>query len=72
MEPLPSQINRPGLAHLAFEVEDVSAARDAVIEAGGGDYGAVVTAGIPAVGRIEVAYVTDPEGNILELQRWLR
>jgi len=63
-------INRPGLAHIAFGVEDVAGARDAVLAAGGGEIGEVVSLDVPGVGRVEFVYLTDPEGNILELQRW--
>jgi predicted enzyme related to lactoylglutathione lyase len=63
-------INRPGLAHLAFEVEDVGAAREAVIAAGGACVGEMVTVEIPGAGRITFVYMTDPEGNIIELQKW--
>jgi predicted enzyme related to lactoylglutathione lyase len=63
-------INRPGLAHLAFEVDDVEAARDAVLAAGGGRVGDIVTAEISGAGRITFVYLTDPEGNIIELQKW--
>lgn len=62
-------INRPGLAHLAFEVEDVDAAREQVLAAGGYCVGELVTVDIPA-GTITFIYVTDPEGNIIELQKW--
>jgi len=62
--------NRPGLAHIAFSVDDVETVRQAVIAAGGGSVGETVTAEIPNAGRITFAYVTDPEGNIIELQRW--
>jgi catechol 2,3-dioxygenase-like lactoylglutathione lyase family enzyme len=63
-------INRPGLAHIAFVVDDVRAARDAVIAAGGQDWGKIVSVEIPGAGSITFVYVTDPEGNIIELQRW--
>ncbi len=63
-------VNRPGLAHLAFAVDDVATAREAVLAAGGREVGELVTADIPGRGSITFAYVTDPEGNILELQRW--
>jgi catechol 2,3-dioxygenase-like lactoylglutathione lyase family enzyme len=63
-------INRPGFAHLAFEVDDVGATRDAVIAAGGRYIGDQVTAEIPGAGTIMFSYVTDPEGNIIELQKW--
>lgn len=63
-------INRPGFAHIAFAVDDVHAARDAVIAAGGHDLGKMVTVDIPGAGQIMFVYVTDPEGNIIELQKW--
>lgn len=62
--------NRPGLGHIAFEVEDVAAARNAVLDAGGHELGQPVTACIPGAGTITFVYVTDPEGNIIELQHW--
>ncbi len=63
-------INRLGIAHIAFAVEDVETARQAVLEAGGGEVGEVVTLEVPGAGHVTFAYLTDPEGNILELQRW--
>jgi len=63
-------INRPGFAHLAFEVDDVEAARDEVLAAGGGCVGDLVTAEIAGAGTITFVYMTDPEGNIIELQNW--
>ena len=68
-QPSPA-INRPGFAHIAFAVDDVEAAEKAVLAAGGGRYGQRVSTEIPNVGRITVVYLTDPEGNIIELQRW--
>jgi predicted enzyme related to lactoylglutathione lyase len=63
-------VNRPGLAHIAFVVDDVAAAEQAVLDAGGGRYGQRVSVDIPNAGHITVVYMTDPEGNIIELQRW--
>jgi catechol 2,3-dioxygenase-like lactoylglutathione lyase family enzyme len=65
-EPLAS---RPGLGHIAFAVEDVEAVKDAVLGAGGGAVGEVVNVEIPGAGGIEFAYLTDPESNIIEIQR---
>jgi catechol 2,3-dioxygenase-like lactoylglutathione lyase family enzyme len=62
--------NRPGFGHLAFVVPDVGAARDAVLEEGGAAVGTVVTLTTSDGRRVTWAYVTDPEGNILELQSW--
>jgi hypothetical protein len=49
-------------------VDDVSAAREAVIAAGGGPVGEVVTLTNAAGAKLTWVYVTDPEGNVLELQ----
>lgn len=67
---VPAALNRPGFAHLAFEVPDVEAKRAEVLARGGRDVGEVVTLDIPGAGRLTLVYLTDPEGNILELQRW--
>jgi catechol 2,3-dioxygenase-like lactoylglutathione lyase family enzyme len=66
----PKAICRPGLAHLAFSVDDVPAAVTAVLAAGGSMVGEIVRRAIPGAGRITFVYVRDPEGNIVELQRW--
>ena len=62
--------NRLGFTHIAFAVDDVRAARDAVIASGGGTIGEIVSAEIPGAGKITFVYVTDPEGNLVELQKW--
>jgi predicted enzyme related to lactoylglutathione lyase len=62
--------NRPGFGHIAFAVDDVEAARDAVLGAGGGRLGDLVSVDIPGRGRLTEIYMTDPEGNIIELQKW--
>ncbi len=63
-------VDRPGFVHLAFAVDDVGAARDAVLAAGGGVVGEVVSLHVSGAGTVTFAYVTDPEENIIELQRW--
>jgi predicted enzyme related to lactoylglutathione lyase len=61
-------VNRPGFGHIAFAVNDVAAAQTEVIEAGGGIIGEIVTLQIATGAQITWCYVTDPEGNIIELQ----
>lgn len=61
-------VNRPGFGHIAFVVDDVAAARDAVLTAGGRPVGEVVTLTNALGKKLTWVYVTDPEGNILELQ----
>ncbi len=63
----PPAVNRPGLAHLAFEVASVDDARGEVLAAGGRPVGDVVTFTTPAGAPLTWCYVTDPEGNIIEL-----
>ena len=69
-ENFPKPLNRPGLAHLAFEVDDVDAKRAQIKQLGGDDYGELVTIDIPQAGRLTLLYMSDPEGNIVELQKW--
>ena len=60
--------NRVGFGHIAFAVDDVAAARDAVLAAGGAAVGTVEVVAIPGTGKITWTYTRDPEGNIIELQ----
>ena len=66
----PRLLNRPGFAHLAFEVDDVDAKRVQIKKLGGDDYGELVTIDIAGAGQLTLLYMTDPEGNIVELQKW--
>ena len=63
-------VNRPGFAHIAFAVDNVEVARQALIAAGGRTVGKLVSAEISGAGVVTFVYVTDPEGNIIELQHW--
>ncbi|MFI5316894.1 MAG: VOC family protein, partial [Myxococcota bacterium] len=56
-------VNRPGFAHIAFEVGDVAAARRDVVARGGASVGEVVSVAIATGARVTWCYVTDPEGN---------
>lgn len=62
--------NRPGFAHIAFSVDNVAAALEAVLSAGGRSLGQVVTIPVLGAGSVTFVYVTDPEGNMIELQCW--
>jgi predicted enzyme related to lactoylglutathione lyase len=61
-------VNRPGFGHIAFAVADVPAARAAVLAAGGRAVGDVVKLVNAAGKALTWCYVTDPEGNVIELQ----
>ncbi|MCP5184042.1 MAG: VOC family protein [Pseudomonadales bacterium] len=64
------QVNRPGFGHIAFDVASVGAARAEVLAAGGSAVGEIVTLTTTTGANVNWCYVTDPEGNILELQSW--
>jgi catechol 2,3-dioxygenase-like lactoylglutathione lyase family enzyme len=66
----PPSVMRRGLSHLAFVVPDIEAKRREVHVWGGKDYGQLVTLDIPGDGKLSVLYVCDPEGNVIELQKW--
>jgi predicted enzyme related to lactoylglutathione lyase len=63
-------VNRPGLAHIAFAVDSVEAAVREVLSAGGSAVGEVTVLTTPTGARVTACYVTDPEGNIVEVQSW--
>jgi predicted enzyme related to lactoylglutathione lyase len=63
-------VNRPGFGHIAFIVDDVNVARASVLGAGGTSVGDVVTLTTTTGAKVTWAYVTDPEGNVIELQSW--
>ena len=65
-----SMPNHTGYGHVAFSVEDVSSAVREVIDHGGTAVGQIATTSVAGVGDLEVIYVRDPEGNIIELQAW--
>ena len=62
--------NRQGLGHLAFAVDDVGEMLDRVVAKGGKALGKIVTATVTGAGNVTFVYATDPEGNIIELQKW--
>ena len=59
--------NNVGLGHLAFEVENISEILEKVLENGGKKIGELVQVNLNKL-ILTFIYVTDPEGNIIELQ----
>ena len=62
--------NDAGYGHVAFSVEDVSSAVREVVDHGGTVLGEIASTTVMGVLDLEVIYVRDPEGNIIELQAW--
>jgi predicted enzyme related to lactoylglutathione lyase len=67
---VPTAVNRPGFSHIAFAVPSVREAREEVIASGGRPVGDIVTLSTSAGARVTWCYVTDPEGNVIEVQSW--
>lgn len=65
-----SEVNGPGIAHIAFEVDDVEQTLAQVISAGGSCVGELITTVYPNNLEASFVYARDPEGNIIELQSW--
>jgi lactoylglutathione lyase len=63
-------VDAPGLRHLAFSARNVKAVLARVEKNGGSRVGEMVSACVEGVGTIEVVYARDPEGNVIEIQKW--
>ena len=63
-------INLEGFAHIAFAVENVEEKLNLLLKNGGSTVGELVDVEIEGVGRICFVYAKDPEGNIIEIQKW--
>ena len=66
---VPANVRRSGFGHIAFAVDDIEMVRQQVLAAGGSAVGEIVTTQAGAR-RVSWCYVTDPEGNGVELQTW--
>ena len=62
----PPAANRQGFAHIAFRVDDVVAIQQKAISSGGAKLGEISQKDFKS-GTLTFTYVTDPEGNIVEL-----
>jgi predicted enzyme related to lactoylglutathione lyase len=63
-------INKQGYTHLAFHVDDVEKVLTKLLEHGGKKYGELVKKEYDTIGTLTVIYAEDPEGNIIEIQKW--
>jgi len=70
-DPVAPSIQRPGYGHIAFSVPNVGEARAVVVAHGGSPIGEVVQLDLPNGNRVGWCYVSDSEGNGIELQTWL-
>ncbi len=63
-------VNAEGFGHIAFAVDDVEECLRRVLERGGSTVGEVVRGDVAGVGPIHMVYARDPEGNVVEIQKW--
>ncbi len=70
MENASGGLNKCGIAHLAFEVDDVEKTLQLLLQKGGSQIGKVVTTKYEDGREAVFVYATDCEGNIVELQSW--
>ena len=70
MEDSNNTINKCGIAHIAFEVDDVEKTLQLLLENGGNQVGDVVKTEYDDGRKAVFVYAADPEGNIVELQSW--
>ena len=63
-------INKCGIAHLAFEVDDVENTLQLLLQNGGKQMGELVKTEFANGKKAVFVYATDCEGNIIELQSW--
>jgi predicted enzyme related to lactoylglutathione lyase len=64
-------VNRPGFGHIAFQVDNVATARAEVLGNGGQAIGEIVALQVASGAEVTWCYVTDLEGNVIELQSWM-
>lgn len=70
MEESDIAINKCGIAHLAFEVDDVEKTLQLLLENGGTQIGELVKTEYEDGRKAVFVYAADCEGNIVELQSW--
>lgn len=62
--------NKRGYGHLAFEVENVEEVLMDIKKNGGSEFGKLTSRVVKEVGKITFVYARDPEGNLIEIQKW--
>lgn len=72
MENKPDEIfaNRIGFGHIAFRVDNVEEVLSKALSNGGIKLGEISQHVVEGVGLLTFVYLADPEGNIIELQKW--
>jgi catechol 2,3-dioxygenase-like lactoylglutathione lyase family enzyme len=68
----PLMANHTGFTHVAFEIDDFDATYARALSMGAEELGQPTERVIEGVGTLKFVYFRDPEGNIVEIQAWLK
>ncbi|MGD9664578.1 MAG: VOC family protein [Novosphingobium sp.] len=67
----PRPVDKSGLMHLCFNVDDAHETLSRILAAGGSRQGEIVRAPVKGVGAADFVYARDPDGNIIEISAWI-
>lgn len=62
--------NKEGFAHIAFHADDIENLLDKALKNGDSKIGELSEKHIEEAGVLKFIYISDPDGNIIELQSW--
>ena len=63
-------ISKQGFGHLAFHVDSVEEVLKKALAYGAKQYGEIVKKQYETLGLLTAVYISDPEGNLIEIQNW--
>ena len=62
--------NKQGFGHIAFQVDPIEELLELALKKGASKIGELSEHLVENVGLLKFIYISDPEGNIIELQNW--
>lgn len=65
-----SVVNKKGFGHIAFQVNEINQLLELALKNGAQKIGELSEHFVENVGLLKFIFISDPEGNIIELQNW--
>ena len=62
--------NKKGFSHIAFQVTEMNVILEKALKYGAKKIGELTTHPVENVGLLTFIYISDPDGNIIEIQNW--
>jgi predicted enzyme related to lactoylglutathione lyase len=62
--------NKKGFGHIAFQTDEIHSLLKLALENGANKIGELSEKYVDGVGLLTFIYISDPDGNIIELQNW--